>query len=456
VTKERRTDQTAGKSGAVDEVAALFYFVVVAAAAVAQHLATVQQRGIILTMTFPTLSDNPVWWMEVLIAPVILVVLAQCVQFRCCRLPRWYNSTERKIMFRPLQNGTPKKIFEFGEALIGTKPLIGLRNDVMYSLNSSKGGMLALCAPFGHGKTTTAIGAAMAHLDGMPRRVLCLTIPLDGNWYTDVKNLSGIPFKSSGGGGARHLYSAMANKSISTKRSRRMRVLDAESVLADCDMPQNKRVSDYGVLVIEDYSPPELEDLDGSSLRELEEALVDKEAYYFLKTLAQYCYEGYVVVVVTTTCQNTLRLIHHGINGGHKAKAAPFTTIHAGTEAMNSVIEMPRDHVGMNWDQTSRLELLSKKYGPWTTTAEGKAKAEELAATQESIRDCCQILYLGNGSSCVTIHPGFWDSVDHYIVDPIQRLSQAQPACNLVDTTTEDPDIEMGNTGYSRMGGAMA
>jgi hypothetical protein len=312
--------------------------------------------------------------------------------------------------------------------------------------------MLALCAPYGHGKTTTAIGAAMARLDGMPRRVLCLTsslgtIPFGDNWYKDVKYLSGIPFKSSGVAGARHLYDAMANKSISTKRSRRMRFVDTESVLAACVKPLNERLGNYAVLVIEDYSPAELKSLTGKTVYELEEALVDKEAYSFLKTLAENCHEGYVVVVVTTTCKNTLRLIHHGINGGHKAKVAPFTTAYAGKKGVNlGTVTLPRDYVGMGWNQNSRLELFSKKYTPWTATPEGVSEMNALAADEnKTIRDSCQELYTSNGGSCVTFYPGFWDYVDHYIVDPIRRLSQGQPACNIVDTTTEERGIETDN-----------
>jgi hypothetical protein len=228
-----------------------------------------------------------------------------------------------------------------------------------------------------------------------------------------------------------------------------LRFVDVEHANAAITKPQNEPVSGYGLLVIEDYSPQELKDSDGSSVLELEKALIDKEAYGFLSDLAQHCYEGYVVVVVTTKCKSTLRLIHHGINGGHKAMAAPFTTIHAGMEAMSSKIEMPRDHVGMGWDQTSRLELFSKKYGQWTTTAEGMVKAEDLAATQESIQDCCEILYFGNNSHCAKIYPRPCDYWNNWFVDSFLRLFKFQPACSY--STVDDTDIEMGKTEYGVM-----
>lgn len=55
-------------------------------------------------------------------------------------------------MFRPIQVDPKKKVFEFGEALIATEPLIGLQDNMVNIMEKGRGGMLAVCAPFGHGK----------------------------------------------------------------------------------------------------------------------------------------------------------------------------------------------------------------------------------------------------------------------------------------------------------------
>jgi hypothetical protein len=402
-------------------------------------------------------QDLVVLWVEVLIAPVILLVLTQFVQFRgWLKLPVCYNRTELKIMFRPIQVGLPKGVFEYGEALIGTTPLIILRNDMIDCVNRSNGGMLAVCAPFGHGKTTTVVGAALGRLDGMPKRVLCLAPGKGVGWYTRVKQLAGLPAGLNGFDGARRLIDAMLNGKVSTKLSKRLRFLDIDRVKDASDALLHEGLANYGVLVIEDYSPEELKDKDTETVEKLRGELQDQEAYWFLDKLAELAFQRFVVVVITTNCKNTLRLIHHGINGGHKAKAAPFCTFHAGNRGVaTDDVEMSRDYRGMPWDTASRKELFSKKYVPFSRTSEGKNMVDDLSIGTVTIRESCQTLYFANGGTCAKLKPTVWDYVTDYIMDPFQRLICCQPACSLAIDCIDDDDnnLELGasTTRYGSM-----
>ena len=401
------------------------------------------------------------WWLA-LFVPIILLIVQQCLECRgWCRVPRRYNRTERKIMFRPIQySSKSKKIFEFGDALIATKPLLALRNDIVDCLNTSLGGMLAVCDPFGHGKTSTAVGAALARFEDMhmPNRALCLLPELGKrgakSWFETVKEIAGIPLSMCGDDAAIHLFDAMAKTNISTKRSKRLRFVEG----VDRDKLETLLIenANYGVLVIDDFSPPELKDKNASSTEELITALKDKESYDFLYKLATLAHTSRVVVVVTTNCENALRLIHHGINGGQKAKAAPFTTIHAanphGTIIGADAIKIPRDHCGMGWDEQSRLELFVEKYPSYAGTADGTTKTREFADDMRiSVRQCCEELFYLNDSRCAKVYLGLSDYWNDYVVDSFQRFFCCQPACNVVEDATTDYEVELGNSPYRQM-----
>ena len=208
----------------------------------------------------------------------LLILILQFCQFHGCRLPTLYNHTELRIMFRPIQSWS--RPIEYGETIVGTKPLICLRNDIIDCMNSSHGGMLVLCAPFGHGKTVAALGASLGRLEGMPQRVLYISRnPLGpvGSFFTDVKRYAGIPLTMKAGDAANHLVYALRNKKISTVRSRKLHFLEEENVQQQCDALSAD--PNYGLLIIEDYNPDELKGHDKKSTEELKGLLKDLEAY---------------------------------------------------------------------------------------------------------------------------------------------------------------------------------
>ena len=388
------------------------------------------------------LSDQEILLLEVLIAPLILLAITQVCQFRgWCKVCRFYTTTELKVMFRPIQNFSKKgAVLEHGEAMIGTKPLIEFRNDMIDCMNISRGGLLAVCAPFGHGKTTTVLGAALGRLDGMPQRALFLSPGPGPGWYTRVKQLAGLRVGLGGFDGAKHLLNAVGNEKVTTKLSKRLRFLDVAHVQSKSLQLFNN--VDYGVLVIEDYCPEELLDKDTESVHELKGLLKDREAFTFLCMLGQNAYQGNVVVVITTTCKNTLRLIHHGINGGQKAIAAPFTTVHD-RKVASSLVEIPQDHCGISWDQQSRRELFSKKYAPFSETQPGSVMVDRCSTSNLTIRDCCQEFYRETNRSCAKLKPTWSDYATDYIMDPLQRLVCCQPACSIASNCIDDDDNNM-------------
>lgn len=109
--------------------------------------------------------------------------------------------------------------------------------------------MLAVCAPFGQGKTTTVMGAALERVDGMPQCVLFLAPGDTGDWCTNVKQFAGLSLGLKGFDRARHLLNAIGNNKVSSQLSKLLRLLDVD--LVDRLMQQE----DYGALVIEDYNP---------------------------------------------------------------------------------------------------------------------------------------------------------------------------------------------------------
>ena len=290
-------------------------------------------------------------------------------------------------------------------------------------------------------QTTTAVGAALARFEGMPRRVLCLSPKAGKGWYRSFKKRAGIPISMGADSGAIRLYNAIANKNVATKISKRLRFVDVEDA-DNMKVPRNELPFGYGVVVIDDYSPEELKDMDTNSLKELQNALVDKEAFFFLKNFAQHVDGGYVVAVVTTTCKYTLRLLHHGID---EAKAAPFTL----TKGPDSVdVEIPRDHVGMPWDRAARMKLFSTKYSSLAATLDGMEMVNQFADSDMKVRDCCKRFVSIQRLSLCHGFPGLFDYAND--MDSIRRFISCQPACSVVDTTAvADEDVEI--PGYHQM-----
>jgi hypothetical protein len=241
---------------------------------------------------------------SLVVAGIIFAILAARQTFKFRKgCPRLFNGVERKIMFRPVVQATRKrkKLFEFGEALVATQPLLELRKDVVRLANVSRGGMLVVCAPFGHGKTTTAMGVALARGEGMPSRVLCIATDASQQtstaWLAAVKKVMGMDPERSAMDMVTDLANPLTDPMIRTHDTKRLLFVNGY------EFQEPHPAYDYSMLVLEDFSPSELEGMDADAdVKDLRGA-IDEDVFGFFGSLAQGSFQGGVVVVVTTKCK---------------------------------------------------------------------------------------------------------------------------------------------------------
>jgi hypothetical protein len=367
--------------------------------------------------------------MELVVLPVAGVAIISFLFFiQNCTFdgwsPRFFLSIERMIIFRPAQRPPRKDSpFLFGEVLVATKPLVNLRRDVISCVNASNGGMLAVCAPYGHGKTTTTMGAALALCDGMASRVLCISAIApslsSSRWYGSMKDVLKIERSTSPTNTIAQLLDPLLNDHIRTQNTKRLNIVGGIAGAGET-MP----FREYALLVLEDFSPPELVNMDNATVKQLR-AELDQDAYHFLHSLANSVYNEGLVVVVSTQCKNTLRLLH-AINGGSKAKMAPSTSSYTGPDPSDAVVV--RDHIGLQWDADSRLELFAQKYPKVASDPQGYKLMENLAFdNSRNIRSCCEQLWAQPGARRRIVPPTLRNIFRDYIGDPFMRILSCQP-----------------------------
>lgn len=341
--------------------------------------------------------------------------------------PRFFRRIERKIIFRPIQRDCKKKLFLFGAELVATKPLLHLQRDVINCLNMSQGGMLGVCADFGQGKTTTVVGAALARWDGMPVRVLCIS-PFSPprssrQWYEKVIELAGVRSNiQSPSHAVNVICSALQNKRIRTQNTKRLPLVGGTAGSSVGVLPH----WDYAMLVLDDFSPPELKRMDpGADVEDLKAAL-DENAYSFLHYLAHTVHGQGIVVVVSTSCKNVLRVIHEGINGGSKAKMTPSTSTYTGPDPADAVVAV--HHEGLSWCVDERLHLFAKKFPALASDPEGYAMMEKLAKdNSRNLRSCCEQLWEQPLARPRRVPPTLRDIFCDYIGDPVKRILSCEP-----------------------------
>ena len=133
------------------------------------------------------------------------------------------------------------------------------------------------------------------------------------------------------------------------------------------------------MLVLEDFNPSELEGNDKDSMTPFQlRGLLDEVAWDEVCSFAQKAYNNDVIVVVTASNRNVLRLIHD-INTG-KSLMAPFTSNFPHYHLGRSDAKVEVNWIGgLGWDANSRIELLASKYPAAARTQHGMTQIEYVA-----------------------------------------------------------------------------
>jgi hypothetical protein len=394
-------------------------------------------------------------WLEHVLYPVMVLLIfamlmAAIQNFKFSEegwRPRCFNGIERRIMFRPVQVPlNRKKLFEFGDAIVATQPFLDLRTDVINLANTSTsgGGMLVVCAPFGQGKTTTAMGIALARSESMPSRVLCVATETarmtSTQWFASLKKVLGIDPTRTPADTVGDIHGPLMDPWICTHDTKRLSIAYGFKFPAD-----PAPFHDYSMLVLDDFSPKELVNMNDADYTVLQ-AAIDDDTYSFLSALATGAHGSGLVVVVTTQCKNTLRLLHNGINGGSKCKMAPSTSK---VDELDPALVNVDHNIGLKWTPMAREVLFTNKYplqhvtSPLSEEAYA-AQIREFAAGDQDIRTCCEQLYRQGGKS-FKVFPTWSDDLRDYITLPVQRLLSCDLFCddNAGETEVEASYQEM-------------
>lgn len=347
------------------------------------------------------------WFFEHVVYPVLGIVAAALAGFimkflqnsiwdegSCC--PRLVNDIEKSIVFSPRQNAL-KSALEFGDVAVASKPLLGLQQDVIRQLYGESGGMLGVCAPQGDGKSSTVLGLALSRYKGMPARVLCFSPgtaagQLTSKDYMDWVNKQACGPEPTGLDAAAYILAALMKPMLYTMKLKRYPIKFLGNRTGFDVLPPAKN---YGMLVLEDFNPVELEGRDKDALSPFElTQLLNNDAWSQFCTFAQKAHNNQVIVVVTTSNMNVLRLIHD-INSG-KSCMAPFTSNHVDP---NTVASVENNWIGgLGWDAGSKYDLLVGKF-PALQSHQDLTFLNALANNpQKNIRQCCSAVretYIG-------------------------------------------------------------